>query len=168
MRRYRQKKSLVHSHRMLKHRSVAYTMEQPSISGLSIIIQYNNVVRYVYGVDTQASASKSSHVILEILTFQIRVYRARGGWTRSRELNRLRAPPMSELVSLLLILKPEYSSLAPPTNHTRMRTREKIRLACETSKRYITGETAINVIRCQRYIKQIESRSQITIVIKMM
>ena len=112
MLRYRQKKSLVHSHRMLKHRSVAYTMEQPSISGLSIIIQYNNVVRYVYGVDTQASASKSSHVILEILTFQIRVYRARGGWTRSRELNRLRAPPMrlyGELVSLLL--KPEYSRL---------------------------------------------------------
>ena len=37
---------------------------------------------------------------------------ARGGWTRSRELNRLRAPPMrlyGELVSLLL--KPEYSRL---------------------------------------------------------
>ena len=36
----------------------------------------------------------------------------RGGWTRSRELNRLRAPPMrlyGELVSLLL--KPEYSRL---------------------------------------------------------
>ena len=36
----------------------------------------------------------------------------RGGWTRSCELNRLRAPPMrlyGELVSLLL--RPEYSRL---------------------------------------------------------
>ena len=41
-----------------------------------------------------------------------RKYMSRGGWTRSRELNRLRAPPMrlyGELVSLLL--KPEYSRL---------------------------------------------------------
>ena len=40
------------------------------------------------------------------------VSRGAGGWTRSRELNRLRAPPMrlyGELVSLLL--KPEYSRL---------------------------------------------------------
>ena len=66
-------KSLVHSHRILKHRSVAYTMEQPSISGLwqmSIYSTKNVAAMYVYGVDTQASASKVSHVILEIITFQ--------------------------------------------------------------------------------------------------
>ena len=56
VRRYRQKKYLVHSHIMLKHRSVAYTIEQPSVYLRPLTNEYistKNVARYVYGVDTQ-------------------------------------------------------------------------------------------------------------------
>ena len=77
VRRYRQKKYLVHSHRMLKHRSVAYTMEQPSVYLRPLANEYNiNIIvqrtqpalcTYTY---TRTQASARVKVVSCDLTFQ--------------------------------------------------------------------------------------------------